>query len=84
MTFRDTAPHNRMAEPTRAECDAADEAYWQEEAGIWGNRCLDVAQELVEQTDRYAAQWGADNVDRIKALHGALMAALSMAQEIKP
>jgi hypothetical protein len=81
--FRDAY---RLGHPvdTRAECDAADEAYHQHRAATMGAACLDLAQELVEVTDRYPEQWRSDDMDRITELHGALTEALRMAQEIKP
>ena len=73
-----------LAEPSRADCDAWDAAHADGQAAILGNACLDLAQELVEATDRYASQWRADDMDRINQLHGALTDALRVAQGIKP
>jgi phenylacetic acid degradation protein paaN len=74
----------RVRTPVLLACDAADEAHHQHRAAVMGAACLDLAQELVEVTDRYPEQWRSDDMDRITALHTALTDALRMAQEIKP
>lgn len=78
-------PGSRFArEETRAECDAWDAAHANGQAAHLGAACLDLAQGLVEATDRYASQWRADDMDKITQLHGALTDALRVAQGIKP
>ena len=78
-------PGSRLApEPTRADCDAWDAAHANGQAAHLGAACLDLAQELVEVTDRYPGQWRADDMDKITQLHGALVDALRVAQGIKP
>jgi hypothetical protein len=78
-------PGSRFArEETRAECDAADEAYHQQQAALMGDACFDLAETLAMELDRYPSRWKADDLDKLAALHGALAAALHMAQEIKP
>jgi hypothetical protein len=77
-------PGSRLApEPSRAECDAWDASHANGQAALVGAACLDLAQELVEVTDRYPSQWRADDMDKINELHGALVDALRIAQGIK-
>ena len=73
-----------LAEPTRAECDAADADYHQQQAALMGDACFDLAETLAMELDRYPSRWRADDMDKINQLHGALAAALHMAQGIKP
>lgn len=80
-----TYPGSRIdREPTRAQLDEREDECAQERAAMWGARCLDLAQELVEETDRYPSQWRWDDMGKLRALHEALTAALTMAKEIKP
>jgi hypothetical protein len=78
-------PGSRLApEPTRAECDAWDEAYHQQQAAMMGDACFDLAETLAMELDRYPSRWRADDINKITQLHGALTDALRMAQGIKP
>jgi hypothetical protein len=78
-------PGSRFApEPTRADEAAWDAAFHDQQAARMGDACLDLAQELVDATDRYASQWRADDMAAITSLHDALTDALRIAQGIKP
>ncbi len=72
-----------LPEPTRAACDAADEAHAQQQAATWGARCHALADELAGELDRYPEQWSADDIGKIGIVHDLLAAALAMAKEIR-
>lgn len=79
-----TYPGSRiLAEPTRAECAAADEEWSQQRAARIGGECLTLAEDLVAEIDRYPEQWRADDMPQIRALYEAIAAALTLAREIK-
>ena len=73
-------PGSRFAhEPTRAECDAADEAYAQEQAAQIGLACFALAEHLTLQLDRRPSEWTADSLGKLRDLQRALMAAATAA-----
>jgi hypothetical protein len=75
MPFNDTAPQHRMREPTRAECDAADEAYAQEQAAQIGGVCYALADRIAMMMDKRPSEWRADSFAQLLELHRALQAA---------
>ena len=83
MIFLDTAPQHRMREPSRAECDAADEAAAQEVAATWGARCFALAEDLGIALDKRAADWNADDAGKLRAIYDDLARALTMARELR-
>ena len=76
--FRDTAPQHSAQNPTRAECDAADEAAAQERAAAAGAACYALAEALTVELDRYHHVWRADD----KALIDQIFNLLAEAQAI--
>lgn len=82
MSFLDTAPHHRMREPTRAECDAADEAYHQEIAARRGGACFALAEDLGIALDKRASEWSADDQPLIDRLFDLLTEAQAIAERL--
>lgn len=77
--FRDTAPHHRMPEPTRAECAAADEAFAQGMAAQAGRTCYDMADAIASLLDCHDSEWSADAQPALDELHALLVKAAALA-----
>ena len=80
--FHDTAPQHRLPEPTRAECDAADEAHAQQRAAVRGAACFALTDDLARLLDRYDSAWQADDQPLIEQIFNNLAEALALAERL--
>lgn len=80
--FRDLPPYLRMAEPTRAEEDAAEEQYWHDHAAQVGGQCFDLTDELQRLLDKARDEWRAEDQATLDCLLGTLTTALELAKRL--
>ena len=82
MTFADTAPQHWTREPTRTECDAADEAFAQELAALRGGACHALTDDLGELLDKRACDWRADDKPTLDRIFDLLSEARALAETL--
>jgi hypothetical protein len=80
--FHDTAPQHRLPNPTRAECDAADEAHAQEVAATRGATCFALAEALSVTLDKRAAEWSADDKPLLDQMFNLLAEAQAIGERL--
>lgn len=80
--FRDTSPYHRMPEPTRAECDAANESYAQEVAARRGGACYALADDIAATLDKPASAWRADDKRLLDQMFDLLAEAQAIAERL--
>lgn len=78
--FADTAPHHRTSEPTRAECEAADDAFAQELAALRGGACHALTDDLGDLLDKRVCDWRADDKPTLDRIFDLLSEARTLAE----